>query len=139
MRLFGKNIFYLTYLDGSDIDLEKIKEVVKHGFELHGEKPFYSIIDFRDNFASMSPDGKKYLADQTLLNELRICEAVLVNNLPMKLIISGYFRLHKPKWPLKVFRKNNDLYTWLESFDVDQNDLKLLKEYFVAKETIASE
>ena len=131
MKMFGKNIFYLTYLDGAEVNLDKLKEVVNNGFELHGEKPFYSIIDLRDNFASMDSDAKKYLANQKLLNDLRICEVVLVNSLAMRLVTKGYFMIFKPKWPLKVVNKNSELIDFLKMHNADENDLKYLEEFLV--------
>ncbi|MCH2231804.1 MAG: hypothetical protein MK105_15830 [Crocinitomicaceae bacterium] len=129
--MFGRNIFYLTYLDGAEVDLVKLKEVVKNGFELHGEKPFYSIIDLRDNFASMDSDAKKYLANQKLLNNLRICEVVLVNSLAMRLVTKGYFIIFKPKWPLKVVNKNSELIDFLNFHNADEHDIRELEEYLV--------
>jgi hypothetical protein len=38
MTMFGEDIFYLTYLDKSELDLDKVKEVKEKGFELHGKK-----------------------------------------------------------------------------------------------------
>ena len=131
MKMFGRNIFYLTYLDGAEVDLVKLKEVVKNGFELHGEKPFYSIIDLRDNFASMDSDAKKYLANQKLLNNLRICEVVLVNSLAMRLVTKGYFIIFKPKWPLKVVNKNSELIDFLNFHNADEHDIRELEEYLV--------
>lgn len=138
MALIGSNVFYLSYLDDSEIDVEKIEEIVSNGFKLHGTKPFYSIIDFRDNFASMSPEAKKYLANQDRLNDLRICEVILVNTLAMKLIVSGYFRLYRPKWPLKVVRKESELYPWLEKQNLISEDLQNIKNFLNKTEAKAS-
>ena len=129
MKLFGENIFYLTYFDGADVDLDKIQEVLKNGFELHGEKPFYSIVDLRDNFASMNSEAKKFLANQELLNELRICEVIMVNNLAMKLITKGYFKLFKAKWPLKVVTKDEELIDFLKLHNAGDEDLQKIEKY----------
>lgn len=133
MRMLGKEVFYLTYLDGADVDLDKVKEVVENGIKLHGDKPFYSILDFRDNFASMSPDGKKYLSEQDILNRNRVCEVILVNTLAMKLIISGYFRLYKPIWPIKVYRKEYEIFDFLKEHGTKDDDLNALKSFFADK------
>lgn len=133
MTLIGKNIFYLSYLDSAQLDLDIIKEVKEKGMSLHGKERIFSIVDLRDNFATMSPAAKEFIANDTLLNDLRIGEAMLVNSLPMKLLTRGYLRFHKPKVPTQVFAKENDLYKWLLTLGFGQNDLTELKSFFLKK------
>jgi hypothetical protein len=134
MTLIGKNIFYLTYLDSAQIDLEIVEEVRDNGLSLHGKQRFFSIIDLRDNFATMSPEGKDLLANDELLNSLRIGEAILVNSLAMKLLTRGYLRFHKPQSPTKVFTNEEDLYKWYSSLGMDEEGLNELRSFFMKKQ-----
>ena len=115
LLLFGKEILYLAYIDDADIDLAKIKEIKKVGLNFVNNEPFYSIVNMKNIYGAMSNEAKDFIAKDKELLDLKICEAIIVNSLAMKILIKGYFMMFRPSTNTKVFNKMSTAIEWLES------------------------
>ncbi|MBL7910557.1 MAG: hypothetical protein JNJ41_05855 [Bacteroidia bacterium] len=48
-------------------------------------------------------------------NEISQAEAILIDNLPMKLVVNFYLNINKPQRPTKVFKNEADAIDWLKN------------------------
>lgn len=128
--LFGDNVLFTTYADGVDIDLEEMKKIVKIEIEAVGNKPFYTITDFRDKFGNMSNETKEYLANNEEANRLKQLEILIVNSLPLKLLTRGYLKIFKPKTETIIVNQNQELFELLEERKISKIAIDEIREYF---------
>jgi hypothetical protein len=133
LTLIGDNILYTTYFDDAEIDLPKIEEIIDEGLHLMNHSPFYSLVDMSDVFGAMSNDAKNHVAKDKLLAELKIGEALLVNNLPMKLLIIGYLKIFKPLTNVQVFKDHKSAGNWFQEIGATSKSVEALNEFVAAK------
>jgi hypothetical protein len=86
----------------------------------------------------MDSEGKDLLANDPLLVKLRVCEAILVNNLPMKIKIMGYLKLFKPKTTTRVFKKEENLIAWLDENGCKTDSINELTSFLDKKASNSS-
>jgi len=133
LQLFGTNILYLEYFDKAEITLEVIKEMNERGMELVKRKPFYTVVDLRNMYGNMTDDAKEFAAKDKEVNKLRICESILVNSLPIKILVDGYLKFNRPISPSKVFSRLHSCAIWMESKGCNIEDLVLMKQQLEKK------
>lgn len=128
LQLIGENLLYLRYFNKAEMTLEVMKELNENGLQLIDRKPFYTICDLRNMYASMTSEAKEFVAKDRELNDLKICESILVNNLPVKLLVSGYLRVNKPISKTKVFSDIKLCGDWMESNGCSKESFQLLNK-----------
>lgn len=110
------NIILFKFLSTTDYTLEDAKKIDEAYLELCQKKPFLSIADVREVFATSTPEAKDYIAHKALLTKYRIASAWVVTNLASKLIVQTYIKMHKPNCPTKVFKNLDEAKKWLLTF-----------------------
>jgi len=133
LQLIGSNVLYLEYIDQAEMTLDVMKDLNQHGLELVKRKPFYTVVDLRNMYANISNEAKEFVAKDKELNDLRICESLLVNSLPIKLLVDGYLKFNRPISPTKVFSKIHSCGIWMESKGCPIEDVVLMKQELALK------
>ena len=127
--LFGENILYLAYFDEADINLSKIKEINKKGLILVNQKPFISLVNIKNVFGSMSNEAKSFVANNEELNDLKICEILYVNSLPVRILIKGYLMFFKPKTITIVVSSFLEIQNILKKHNTKDDTIIQLRKY----------
>lgn len=109
------HILLVNFKDRVDVEIEEAVKLVDVSLEIVDNKPFYLLVDARDIFSSMDHESRKYISDHRRYNELNIAQAIVVNNMPIRLIASAYFRMYKHVNPVKIFTDMTEARKWLLS------------------------
>tara|TARA_B100002051_G_scaffold156087_1_gene147635 strand:+ start:36 stop:419 length:384 start_codon:yes stop_codon:yes gene_type:complete len=110
-----KNLITVRFKDGIDINKEEISLLVNWSLEVVENKPFYLLVDARDILSSMDHESRKFFAEHKEYNQLNIAQAIVVNNMPIRLIAMAYYKLYKHSNPIQVFKDIEEAKLWLFS------------------------
>lgn len=111
----NKNLVITKFKTGIDLDLKEIKQLVDWTIDAVNNKSFYLLVDARDILSSMDHESRKYFAEHEKYNELNIAQAIVVNNMPIRLLASAYYKLYKHENPIKIFKEIEPAKEWLFS------------------------
>jgi hypothetical protein len=105
-------ILRVRILDGVTVDLQQSKLMVEAMMRLADEKRFPVLIDGRVNYT-----WTKEAQEHNVLNsDFRLATAVLTNNPVTQLLTNTYVRIFKPKYPVRIFSKEEKAVAWLREF-----------------------
>lgn len=109
------NLITTKFKNGIDVDLKEIKLLTDWSLEVTDNKPFYLLVDARDILSSMDHESRKYFSEHKRYNELNIAQAIVVNNMPIRLLASAYYKLYNHQNPIKIFKEIEEAKDWLFS------------------------
>ena len=115
MSFDKKNLITTKFKNGVDLDLKEIELLVDWSLESVNNNFFYLLVDARDILSSMDHESRKYFAEHKKYNELNIAQAIVVNNMPTRLLAMAYYKLYKHKNPIKIFKDIDTAKEWLFS------------------------
>lgn len=103
------------------IDSRMIKEHLEviHHFLGNRELPF--LIDLTTSESVLSFDALKKWGQSELLNDHRLVEAYVVNNLADLIFMKQHIRLNKIQYPAMVFQGRKLAIEWLKSYTINHN------------------
>ena len=81
---------------------------------LSGGESYGIIIESRNISSNITGGALNYLAEHAPSRELTLASAMLVNNLPIRLLAKVYIRYHKPPYPSKIFKDRESAEKWME-------------------------
>jgi hypothetical protein len=90
-------------------------KLVDVSLELVNGTPFYLLVDARNILSNMSHGARAYLTNKKEFQELNIAQAIIVNNMPTKILANFYMKFYKQPSPVKLFEDFNEGKTWLLS------------------------
>lgn len=112
---FSESIATAKFKDNIDVDIKEAKELIEVSLEIVQNERFYLLVDARDIYSSMDHEARKYISEHKEYNRLNIAQAIVVNNMPIRLIASAYYRFYPHANPVKVFSKMEEAKKWLFS------------------------
>lgn len=89
-------------------------EDVQNGYEFvrkQEQKEFYNIFHF-ESFAEVDPEVRAWAADPSG-NDHTIIDAIVISNLPQKILADFYLRFNKPQKSTKLFSTLQKAYAWV--------------------------
>lgn len=110
-----KDIYKIIYSDQFKVELEHVIEMDEHFMEMTEKKPVYIITDLQGRFFSITNEAQKYIATDAYsikLSLLKAC-AVVLDNLPNRLIAKFFQKFFKPDYPMKIFKNETEARKWL--------------------------
>jgi len=107
------NVVLLKFKEDVVFELRDAIEANKAIYSAVKGKPFLSLVDARI-YGSISAGAREFFAKDTLTKEIKIAEAIVINNLPSRLYAKFYVRLSRPANPVKIFNDINDAKLWLQ-------------------------
>ena len=116
ISLDADRVLLIKFKDGADVDVEKAEQIMKTSFKLVNKKRFYLITDARDIHGSIDHSSRKYMSEHEV-NNLSIAQAIVVNNMPLKLIANFYLKFYKHNQPMRVFSNIEKARKWVLSKD----------------------
>lgn len=105
-------VLLIKFKSGADVDIEETKKIMNLSAEMVDKKRFYVLVDARDIFVSVDHKSRKYMAEHEV-NKYNIAQAMVVNNMPVRMIANFYLRFYKHAYPMKVFKNINKARAWL--------------------------
>jgi len=113
IELLDGNVALLKFKEDVVFELRDAIETNKAIYSMVKGKPFLSLIDARI-YGSISTDARDFFAKDLLTKDIRIAEAIVINNLPTRLFAKFYIRISRPTNPVKIFSDIEDARLWLE-------------------------
>ena len=110
-----QKLVVVRFKDGIEVDVEEMTVLVEESLKLVNNSRFCLLVDARDILSSMDHNSRKYFAEHEEYNNLNIAQAILVNNMPIRLLASAYFKLYSHKNPVKIFTDPDKAKEWLFS------------------------
>lgn len=114
--IYNPPVMFLNFKEGAELDVKEIKEMINAAETLSGKKPYLLLSDVR-NQVEITPEGRKIAADKNE-SPCVLANAVLTNNLALKLTANFFIKINKPHFPLKVFNDYRKALKWL----MEQNE-----------------
>ncbi len=111
-HLAAKDIFYARYKPDSLIGTKEIEIVFNEYKKQISNGPLKVIVEF-GRAANITQEAREYLEKH---KEMAICEAVIIDGLAQRLVISFYFKFKSHNHPSKVFRNVKNAIKWVNSF-----------------------
>jgi hypothetical protein len=65
----------------------------------------------------MDHGARKYIAEHKAYNDLNIAQAIVVNNMPIRLLASAYYKFYPHINPVKIFSNITEARRWLFKHD----------------------
>jgi len=109
-------IVYLVLNEGVNLDAPDIKQIIKSCEQLSDHKPYLLFSDARV-FLSITAEGRKIASDPNE-SKLVIANAVLINNLSIKLVANFFATFNQPHFKFKVFTNRQKAVDWLLKFEL---------------------
>ena len=113
IELLERNIILLKFKEDGVFVLRDAIEANKAIYSIVKGKPFLSLVDARV-YGSISAGAREFFAKDTLTKEIKIAEAIVINNLTARLYAKFYIRLSKSANPAKIFSDIHDAKLWLQ-------------------------
>jgi hypothetical protein len=112
ISLDKNRILLIKFKNDADVGIEKAKEIMSFSSVMVGEKQFYVLVDAKDVFVSVDHKSRKYMAEHEI-NKYNIAQAMVVNNMPVRIIANFYLNFYKHAYPMKVFTDTIEARKWL--------------------------
>lgn len=106
---------HVRFKDLSIIDLEEAKKVSNLIIELCKGTPYPFITNGLGITIRMNNDARDFFATFPPLTKVRKAQALLVNNMPSKLLANFFIKYHKPVNPTKIFTDMDSALKWIKS------------------------
>lgn len=110
---FDGKIITLILKDGATFDVAECREMIQISTRLANNKPYVVLSDARAYF-TITHEGRKVCSDKTEAPLLK-ANAVLINNLPARLLANFFGNFNKPHFKFKVFTSEKKALKWLKT------------------------
>lgn len=117
MHLKHAEITYLfndTYLLQFEDDLVDAIEIDGAFIQLVNNKKFSVILDTRNKYSSITNEARHFFATDPNILPLRRKIAIVVNNMPTKLLANFFIQFNKPQTPTKLFTDYEKAIEWFK-------------------------
>lgn len=108
-----QGILTAKFKDNIEVDINEITILVEETLRLVNNTKFYLLVDARDILGLMDHHARKYFAEHEEYNRLNIAQAIVVNNMPVRLLAMAYYKLYSHQNPVKVFTDIDKAREWL--------------------------
>jgi hypothetical protein len=116
----------LTIKEGAQLDIAEMREAMKACEAVAGNRPYLLISDARVHL-SITPEARKLAADIKESPNLR-ANAVLVNNLAVRITANFFVKFNQPHFKYRVFNDKRKAEEWLLKFDPAKTPVQHLRQ-----------
>ena len=111
LELKKHNLVYVYTNENCVIEMDEVKTIHKALFEMVKGQPCYLIV-FPAAGSTSTGEARQYAAKSK--NEKNImAEAVVVNNLALRILASFYANINQPKHKVKLFSSSHSAVNWI--------------------------
>lgn len=107
------NLLAVTISDKVQIDVDGAKLLDEDCVAISSGEKYGVVFESRNINSSMTGGALNYLATEAPSKDLTIACAILVNNLPIRLLAKVFIRYHKPPYPSQIFKDRESAEEWL--------------------------
>ena len=111
----SNQILLVTFKDRVDVDLVEMIKLVDVSLEIVNNTPFYLIVDARNILSTINHEAREYITKHEVYSRLNIAQAIIVNNMPIKILANFYMKFYTQPSPVKMFSDFDEGRTWLLS------------------------
>ena len=124
IRKIADDIIVLENKDDVDIELADAVQINEAYEKLANGDPVYSILNSAQSFNNFSKEAQDYLARTApfVQANLLAASAIVVTNLPNRLLAKFFVNFYKPAYPIKITANLQEAETWLK--DVKKKKLR---------------
>jgi len=112
ISLDEERVLLIKFKNKVDVDIEEAKKIMSLSYDIVEKTPFYLIVDARDVLSSVDHDSRKFMSEHEI-NKINIAQAIIVNNMPIRLLANFYLKFYKHSHPMKVFTDINEARKWV--------------------------
>jgi uncharacterized protein YrzB (UPF0473 family) len=105
-------IMYYTLKEKAEIDIPQVEELYAKLKELTEGKRYVMLVDARTH--ATSTNEARVFSSKNPAKKNMVAEAILVNNIAVKLAANFYINFHKPSQPTRLFTGREDAVSWLK-------------------------
>ena len=119
----SSNMLILTFTDKVQITKEDAVQLDLDCLLLIPDDQFFLIIEARNLNSSMTGEALQYLAKEGKARGKVLACAILLNNLPIRLLAKLYIRYHKPPYTTAIFEKPAKMEEWISEINSHNHNL----------------
>jgi hypothetical protein len=112
-------VIYIVFKKGAKMDSAEALEMIAAAETLSGKTPYLMFSDIR-NHVEISPEARKISAAKAEAPYV-VANAVLTDNVALKLTANFFMKINKPHFPVKIFTDRSKAMSWLMDFDPGKN------------------
>lgn len=105
-------IIWLVLFEDAEMDVKEVKEFTTICEKLSHGKPYFLVSDARVNL-SITSEARQAAASKEI-SPLLVANAVLVNNIGVRMVANFFTAVNKPHFKYKVFNKEEEALSWLK-------------------------
>ncbi|HWY12454.1 MAG TPA: hypothetical protein VN026_14070 [Bacteroidia bacterium] len=106
-----KGVVWLNFKENSELDVKEIKQLIRAAEKLADKKPYLLMSDARVHL-TITAEGRKVAADKKEA-PLLLANAVIVNNLAVRVTANFFSSFNKPHFKFRVFNDEKKALVWL--------------------------
>lgn len=107
------NVLLVKFKDEVEVGLEEMIKLVDVSLQLVAGTPFYLLVDARNILGNMDHDARDYITSHQEYSDLNIAQAIIVNNMPIKILANFYTKFYPQANPVRVFGELEKGRAWL--------------------------
>jgi hypothetical protein len=115
---YNAPVISIVFKLGAKMGVPEAREMIVVAEKLSENKPYLILSDIR-NHVDITPEARKVAASKREA-PLVVANAVLTNNIALKLTSNLFIIINKPHFPVKVFTDKDKAIHWLKKFDPEK-------------------
>ncbi len=116
IELLEGGIIRLQYKPDFEIELKHAREVEKAMISIAESRDIYCLMDWLGQYNNFTNEAQKFLSKEASIvqNGQMKCTAVIIDNLPNRILTKFFSKFFKPKFVVKIFSNKEDALAWLK-------------------------
>lgn len=115
LRLLSSSIIHYTFLPNSEVNEQEHQLNHNALLELVDNSNKYTLLIDGDDFANVTPEGRKLIRQLEPLIPVS-ARAIVIKILSQRILANFYIRFQKPIIPTKIFNNYEEALAWLEQY-----------------------
>ncbi|UKN01098.1 hypothetical protein K6119_15310 [Paracrocinitomix mangrovi] len=115
IALLDSGIIQIRYKADYEVELKDVMEVEKVFIDFSESAEIFCLMDTSGRFNIFSKEAQKFLSNEASIvreNKLK-GSAVVIDNLPNRIIAQFFSKFYKPQFPMKIFSSQEEGMKWL--------------------------
>ncbi len=114
LTIFNSNVVELCYPPEIELTLEQAEIIDQAIYSTTAGENIYLLINFENSFGNLPSEVQNYFAKEAPTIPQVKASAIVLNNLPVRILAKFYLRVFKPSYTSKIFSTYEEAWKWLE-------------------------
>jgi hypothetical protein len=115
LHIDQQNLVHLKFPPDIDLNVAEAKQIDSVILEVIGSDYFSLIVDFQDSFGSLSREAQQFFAKEAPSISQIQASAIIVNNLPIRILVKFYLNFFKPVYITQIFGDIQTAKKWINA------------------------